>query len=683
MSLAPGPRESMGVARKSSIREVGGVDPRPVKDKAFVGQNIRILVNFLTDHNYDSAINPRSLTHPTVKDFANIVQFLFRKIDPNFVITGKFEDEVIQMFKVLGYPFSISKTALVAVGSPHSWPTLLAALVWVIELLVVDDQLAQAEEAYEASHEDIMSDEKAFFNYLSRAYKFFLSGDDQTCLQIVEEYVMNFEARNQELTTEIERVAEENEAIARQIQAIENQRSYLPELQKKKSDYEKDLEKFQQLIAQLQSHKDNMLQKVEARKTEVEKLRNTIANVENDIAALRERIAAQELSAEDVERMMQERRRVSEAMHQASEQHSIAQRKAWEAETELNRVLENVSKLAQEYNNAAEEMQLVPITAKNARGANYEITLNDQMHEAGRSSNKILNTKVQEKLLSMLAALKEQFAEASNAVRQQITTKSDEHEELETEVRYKQEELNMLEAKLRRLEENHRREKDVQHNLMGSQNGELSDLEARLAEIRDTSEVESLLTANNRKIVEYKSRLVVQREEHARVKNQLINAIMEVAAKCADHKEHVSQRLGEVQEKFRQQLEGLLMGGHIAAGKRRQASERSSVDDTFGLDQSWQEPRAQHPVAVSDIGVGMSPIPAGRHGYDDNESRFDHGDDSMAAAAMDLSRVVPEPRLRAVRNLTDVIDQASEDHKPAQRRMSSRRRSKVSTGAGM
>src|SRR3546814_1622118 len=69
----------------------------------------------------------------------------------------------------------------------------------------------------------------------------------------------------------------------------------------------------------------------------------------------------------------------------------------------------------------------------------------------------------------------------------------------------------------------------------------LTDLEARLAEIRDTSEVESHLTANNRKIVEYKSRLVVQREEHARVKTQLINAVMEVAAKCADHKEHRSE----------------------------------------------------------------------------------------------------------------------------------------------
>ena len=35
------------------------------------------------------------------------------------------------------YPFSISKTALVAVGSPHTWPSLLASLIWLVDLLSV------------------------------------------------------------------------------------------------------------------------------------------------------------------------------------------------------------------------------------------------------------------------------------------------------------------------------------------------------------------------------------------------------------------------------------------------------------------------------------------------------------------------------------------------------------------
>ena len=47
---------------------------------------------------------------------------------------GKFEDEMVQMFKYLGYPFQIVKSNLVAVGSPHAWPTLLATIMWLLEV---------------------------------------------------------------------------------------------------------------------------------------------------------------------------------------------------------------------------------------------------------------------------------------------------------------------------------------------------------------------------------------------------------------------------------------------------------------------------------------------------------------------------------------------------------------------
>ena len=36
--------------------------------------------------------------------------------------------QVPQLYKRLKYPFQISKSNLTAVGSPHTWPSLLAAL---------------------------------------------------------------------------------------------------------------------------------------------------------------------------------------------------------------------------------------------------------------------------------------------------------------------------------------------------------------------------------------------------------------------------------------------------------------------------------------------------------------------------------------------------------------------------
>lgn len=49
----------------------------------------------------------------------------------------KFEEEVPRILKSLSYPFTISKSAMFAIGSLHTWPTLLGALHWMVELIKV------------------------------------------------------------------------------------------------------------------------------------------------------------------------------------------------------------------------------------------------------------------------------------------------------------------------------------------------------------------------------------------------------------------------------------------------------------------------------------------------------------------------------------------------------------------
>lgn len=68
--------------------------------------------------------------------------FLFRQVDPHLSAKhlGKVEEEVPLLFKRLRYPFQISKSNLTAVGSPHTWPALLAAVTWIVELLVYQER---------------------------------------------------------------------------------------------------------------------------------------------------------------------------------------------------------------------------------------------------------------------------------------------------------------------------------------------------------------------------------------------------------------------------------------------------------------------------------------------------------------------------------------------------------------
>ena len=49
----------------------------------------------------------------------------------------KFEEEVPKILKSLGYPFTLSKSAMFAIGSLHTWPTILGALQWLVDCLRV------------------------------------------------------------------------------------------------------------------------------------------------------------------------------------------------------------------------------------------------------------------------------------------------------------------------------------------------------------------------------------------------------------------------------------------------------------------------------------------------------------------------------------------------------------------
>ena len=122
------------------------------------------MVSYLTNRGYAdaSSLNVKQLVTngPSGRDFQNIMTFLFRRVDPTFHSTTatttttagsnnnqrsdeiviKFEDEVSMAYRCLGYPFPISKTGLVAVGSPHTWPALIAAIDWLVDLLTIRDE---------------------------------------------------------------------------------------------------------------------------------------------------------------------------------------------------------------------------------------------------------------------------------------------------------------------------------------------------------------------------------------------------------------------------------------------------------------------------------------------------------------------------------------------------------------
>lgn len=203
-------------------------DPRPVNDKKYQHECIKQLLGFLASTNYEYPVTSKSLARPSGKDFANIVTHMLRLLDPNFQDgTLKLEDEISMNFKAMGYPYPISKTALVAAGSPHTWPSLLAALTWLMEhlqCLNVDENSADAHDKPFTSLKELeQTTDKAFFQYLGNAYTAFLMGDAGKQEQLETKLVDRFERDDGFLEQELERVTDLNATIVEKISHLQQE----------------------------------------------------------------------------------------------------------------------------------------------------------------------------------------------------------------------------------------------------------------------------------------------------------------------------------------------------------------------------------------------------------------------------------------------------------------------------
>lgn len=182
------PRRSSAFGKTGS----GKADPRPLNDKNFFNSCIRTIITYASTHAYPYPLSPKILTSPTGKDFMQLAFWLFQRFDPTLKTFGKVEDEVPLFFKRLNYPFQLSKSALFAVGSPHSWPSVLAALSWLVELLNYDDR---AEDAAAQQFDEKQRSERQFFAYASTAYRYFLAGDDAKAAAADDEMLGQFKER--------------------------------------------------------------------------------------------------------------------------------------------------------------------------------------------------------------------------------------------------------------------------------------------------------------------------------------------------------------------------------------------------------------------------------------------------------------------------------------------------------
>lgn len=124
-------------------------------------------------------------------------------------------------------------------------------------------------------------------------------------------------------------------------------------------------------------------------------------------------------------------------------------------------------------------------------------------------------------------------------------------------------------------------------------------MEARLLRLRDTAAEEARTMVATRRTAELRAAREARRSEHARVKRDTIDAVMEAVSQCASHRELVQSRLGELKGTFGLRLQQLLTGDANPAP--------ASIDRSRQLNDSQRSMQQQHSAAKSSIKLFSEP----------------------------------------------------------------------------
>lgn len=387
-------------------------DPRRLKDASVRSQMAGELMEYLTQHNFEMdmkhSLSHKSMTSPTQKDFNCMFQWLYKRIDPSYRFQKNIDAEVPPLLKQMRYPYekSIMKSQIAAVGG-NNWSTFLGLLHWMMQLSKMMDMYNSGtyDDACLDSGYDVNVD-RIVFDFLSDAYRSWLQADDEeagddedgsVAQKLVQPHVevmaAKFDAANAQHLEQVEMLEAEHKALQDQIDELGKTGPRIAKLDEQIKILEGDQRKFEEYNNSMEAKVEKYQNRAKLLEDEIKKIELELEEAEQEKASLQESVDAQGITVQDIDRMNSERERLQKGVDSTAQRLEESKKRVAEKELEASHKLDELERAVERYNSIGYQISIIPSTAANAKGQDYELRLaindgptNFSSSQLGRSS---------------------------------------------------------------------------------------------------------------------------------------------------------------------------------------------------------------------------------------------------------------------------------------------------------
>ena len=471
------------------------------------------------------SLTQKSMVSPTQKDFEAIFQWLYRRIDPAYRFMKNIDVEGPFVLKQLHYPYanSFSKSQWGAVGG-QNWSTFLGMLHWIMQLAQMMDRYESGDfdDACAEAGVDVSSD-RIVFRFLSGAYRAWLEGgegedaeselaeSDAKLRPYVDVMAADFDQANQQYAEDLRMLEAEHEVLKQRIVEAEANAPDLAKLDKHFRILEDDKQKFEAYNTNV----EGKIEKYEGRNKflaeEISKIEFELAEAENDRQNLQDSVDRQGITVQDIDRMNNERERLHNSLESTNAKLDETKRKAAEKEAETNRALDDLERAIEKYNSLCYQIALIPSTAANAKGQDFELRLtidaspnfsssqvgSSQSRHGGSTSDRllqdsttgyppsaILSHDLRSYIRPHLSSLRKEITDTRTAALDADLKNHELLDSIKEAIDDKRAEVETLEHKVRAAEEDFERTKEVTNTQKVSSEAQIEKMEKELGKLR-------------------------------------------------------------------------------------------------------------------------------------------------------------------------------------------------------
>lgn len=476
-------------------------DPRPLKDRTYQAKIGQELLDYMAANNFEMemkhGLGQNIVKSPTAKDFNFMFQWLYHRIDPSYRFQKSIDQEVPPILIQLRYPYhkTITKSSLAAVGSANSWHLFLGMLHWMM-------QLAQMLEGYSANHYDDacaetgvdVSGDRIIFNFLSGAYRDWLlmeedAGDDdqdRVLAPHVEAMAKEFDSSNSKYLDELQILEAEHKRLQKEIETLEKSGSDVATLDRNFKTMEDDKVKFEEFENRMNQKSEKYEARVQFLQDELDKVLLELKEADEERTNLQKAVDDQGIGMADIDRMNSERERLQKGIESTAQRLEEAKKKVNEKEIEASRKLDDLERMVDKYNSLGYQIGLIPATAVNAKGKNYELQVvvnegpnfsSSQMGASNSGANDsdrlladpvtgyqpahILNLDLRGQVKASFLGLRKEISERRTVAMDEMMKHHDLLDGIKEAIEDKRGEVDALEHRVRAAEEEYEKTKEV------------------------------------------------------------------------------------------------------------------------------------------------------------------------------------------------------------------------------